>query len=185
MAAADARPKGAIWETGLLRVAAITAIVLVALTLQSTLLAQLTILGVIPQLVLVVVVTVAYLDGDRIGAATGFASGLLVDLLIPQSIVGLTALVYTLVGYGVGVFREYTSSDSVWAPMLAVAVSSVVAEAGYALLAIILGQTWVGVIFTIKVIGLVALYNCLLTPFTFPLVRKVDDRFRPDRVYRW
>jgi hypothetical protein len=37
----------------------------------------------------------------------------------------------------------------------------------------------------VRVAGLVVLYNTLLTPFLFPLTRKIADRFRPERVYRW
>jgi rod shape-determining protein MreD len=120
-----------------------------------------------------------------VGAVTGFFGGLLVDLLIPQSIVGISCLVFTLVAYAVGTFRIYAPSDSVWVPLLAVAMSSVVAEGGYAGLAVILGEPWVSINYTIRIIGLVTLYDCLLTPFTYPLVRKVASRVRPEKVYRW
>jgi len=90
-----------------------------------------------------------------------------------------------LIGYAVGIFRQYAPTESVWTPVLTVALSTAISELGYALLAIILGETWVGLDFTAKVAGLVVLYNTLLTPFTFPLVRRVADRFRPERVYRW
>ncbi|MFN2595473.1 MAG: hypothetical protein ABR579_11365, partial [Actinomycetota bacterium] len=56
---------------GISRVLAIGATVLVALGFQSTLLAKLTILGVIPQLTLVVIVAFAYLDGERVGIVIG------------------------------------------------------------------------------------------------------------------
>jgi rod shape-determining protein MreD len=172
-------------EFGLARAGAIAAVVIVALALQSTLLARMTLLGVIPQLVLVVVVSLAYLEGQRVGLVMGFFGGLLQDLLLFQSILGLTALVYTLIGYSVGVFRQYAPSESVWTPVLCVALATAVVELSYASLAIILGETWVSLDFTTKVAGLVVLYNTLLTPFTFPLVRKVSDRFRPERVHRW
>ncbi|MEA2446953.1 MAG: hypothetical protein QOK47_590, partial [Actinomycetota bacterium] len=41
--------------------------VLLAVAVQSTVLARLTLLGVIPQLILVVVVSLAYTDGPRVG----------------------------------------------------------------------------------------------------------------------
>jgi rod shape-determining protein MreD len=180
------RSHGGMWpDLGLGRVAAIAAILVGAVALQSTVVAQVTLLGVIPQLVLIVVVSLAFTDGPRVGVVTAFAGGLLQDLLLPQSIVGLTALVYVLIAYAVGSFREYSTSDSVWAPVFAVALSSLVAEASYALLSVILGQPWVSFVFTTKVIGLVVLYNTLLTPLLFPLIRRVADRFRPERVYRW
>lgn len=184
-AAKEARTPGAIADLGLGRVLALSALVLLAVALQSTLLARLTLLGVIPQLVLVVVVSLAFLDGPRVGLIVGFAGGLLQDLLLPQSIIGLTALVYTLVGFGVGSLRQFAPGDSVWTPVLAVALASAVAEFSYAILAIILGQPWVSISFTAKVAGLVVLYDTLLTPFAFPVVRRVADRFRPEKVYHW
>lgn len=172
-------------EIGLPRMLAVGAVLVVAVALQSTLLAQVTVLGVIPQVVLVVVVCLAYLDGERVGVVTGFFAGLLQDLLPFPTIIGLTALVYTLVGYAVGNLRQYAPAESVWTPVLAVAVASAVAQLSYAALAIILGEPWVGLGYTARVAGLVVLYNTLLTPFVFPLVRRVADRFRPERVHRW
>ena len=184
---AVARPSrlpGLLGEIGLARVAAIGTVVVIALALQSTLLARLTILGVIPQLVLVAVVCLAFLEGERVGVVVGFAGGLLIDLqLPPSSILGLTALVYTFVAYTVGLVRQFSAGESVWTPVLAVAAASAVAEGSYALLAILLGQEWVSVAMTAKLAGLVILYNTLLTPFVFPLVRRVADRVRPERVF--
>lgn len=182
----DAPASGFLAEIGIARVAAVAALVVVALALQSTVLARLTILGVIPQLVLIVVVSLAYLDGGRVGVVVGFAGGLLQDLLLPpQSILGLTALVYTMIGYSVGMLRQFAPSDSVWMPVLTVAGASAAAELGYSLLSIIMGKAWVSLAYTGKIAGLVVLYNTLLTPFVFPIARKVADRFRPERVYRW
>ena len=182
----EAPAGGVLGEVGLSRLAAVAAVVVVALALQSTLLARLTLLGVIPQLVLVVVVSLAYTDAERVGVVVGFTAGLLQDLLLPpQSILGLTALVYTFVGYAAGALRQFAPPDSVWTPVLAVAVASAVTELSYALLSIIMGRTWVSLAYTAKVAGLVILYNTLLTPFVFPLTRRVAERFRPERVYRW
>jgi rod shape-determining protein MreD len=182
----EAPAGGILAEVGLARVAAVAALTVLALALQSTLLARVTILGVIPQLVLIVVVSLAYTDGERVGTVTGFAGGLLQDLLLPpQSILGLTALIYTFIGYAVGRLRHFAPRDAVWTPVATVTASSAIAEFGYALLSIIMGKAWVSLAYTAKVAGLVILYNTLLTPFLFPFVRRVADRFRPERVYRW
>ncbi|MGH2788681.1 MAG: rod shape-determining protein MreD [Actinomycetota bacterium] len=181
----DIRAPGALSDIGIGRVAAVAALMIVAFALQSTLLTRATILGVVPQVLLVVVVSLAYTDGERVGLVVGFFGGLLQDLLIPESIIGLYALVYTLIGFGVGSFRKYAVGDSVWTPVLVVAAASAAAEMSYATLAIIMGQQWVSLTFTAKVAGLVVLYNTLLTPFIFPAVRRVAERFRPERIYRW
>ena len=143
MAARDERLGGSYGSIGPARLLAVGALTVVSLAIQSTLLARVTILGVIPQIVLVVVASLAYIDGERVGMTAGFFGGLLQDLLLPQSVVGLTALVYTLVGYGVGVFRPFMQSESVWAPVVVVAGASAVAEVSYAILSVIMGQPWV------------------------------------------
>jgi rod shape-determining protein MreD len=179
------RQPGLFAEVGITRVGAVGATMILAFALQTTLLQRFTILSVVPQLVLVVVVSLAYVDGERIGMTVGFFAGLLLDLQLPTGILGLSALVYTLVGYGVGSLRKYGTGESVWLPVVVVAGASAVGEASYALMAIILGQPWVSFERTATSIGLVVLYNTLLTPFVFPLVRRIADRFRPERVYRW
>ena len=169
------------------RILSVAALVVLALAVQSALLVHATVLGVIPQLVLVVVVSLAYADGPRVGVVAGFFGGLLVDSLLPPgAIEGLTAFIYTLVGYGVAYLRQfYVAYDSVWLPVIAVAVATTVAEAGYAILAIILGQPWISLGLTAKRASLVVLYNTLLTPFVFPFVNRISERFRPERVVRW
>lgn len=178
------RRGGILSELGIARPAAVGAILIVALAIQSTVLTRVTLFGVIPQLVLVVVVSLAFLEGEKVGVSVGFAAGLLIDLQLPESILGLTALVYTFIGFGVGMVRYYIPSASVWTPLFGVALASAVAEASYAALAIMMGERWVSIANTAKIAGLVVLYNTLLTPFVYPLVRKVADRVRPERVVR-
>ena len=180
----SARRASVVSELGFARPAAVAGVLIVAIALQSTLLTKVTILGVIPQLAFVVVVSLAYLEGEKAGVVVGFAAGLLVDLLLPLSIVGLTALVYTSIGYLIGTARQITSGESVWVPVFAVALASAVAEFSYAILAIMMGERWVSLGYTAKVAGLVALYNTLLTPFVFPVVKKIADKVRPERVVR-
>ncbi len=182
--AGEARMAGPIAEIGAGRIAAFAAMIVFAIAVQSTVLPQLTLLGVIPQVALVVVVSLAYLDGERVGVVTGFAAGLLQDFLLPGSILGLTALVYTVLAYTVAFLRQYVGEESVWSPVIAVAAASAAAEASYAALAIIFGQEWVNLEYTLRAIGLVVLYNTLLTPFIFPLVRRIAARLRPEKVYR-
>lgn len=176
--------RGILSELGIARPAALTAVLIAAVTLQSTVLTKVTVLGVIPQLLFVVVVSIALLEGESMGVAVGFLGGLIQDLLLPESIIGLTALLYTFVGYGVGMIRYYLPSQSVWTPVFIVTLASTIAEFGYASLAIIMGQNWVSISYTAKIAGLVILYNTLLTPFVFPVVRNVADRVRPERVVR-
>ena len=183
----EVKRPGLLAEIGIARVAAVSALLIVGFALQTTVLTRATLLGVIPQVLLVVILSLAFTDGERVGVVAGFFGGLLIDLRLedPSALMGLTALIYTIVGYGVGSVRRFTTSESVWMPVFVVAIASAIVEASYAGLSIILGQQWVSLAFTAKAAGLVVLYNTLLTPFIFPVVRRVAERFRPERVYRW
>ncbi len=61
--------------------------------------------GAYVDLVPLVVAAVAIYAGSISGAAMGFATGLLLDLLVGQTM-GASSLVLTAVGYGVGRYRE-------------------------------------------------------------------------------
>lgn len=157
----------------------IAGILVGCVTLQSTLLTDATLFGVTPQLLLLAVICLAYLEGPGVAAVVGFSGGLLLDLLLPGSILGLSALVYTLVAYTVADLRGFVRRDSVWMPVLAVGLASAAAEGGYALLAVLLGEAWVSLVDTSRIVGLVVVYNILLTPFVFPIFERMVERFRP------
>jgi rod shape-determining protein MreD len=81
------------------------ALLLVALVLQVSTLNQLPILGGYFDVVVLVVAAVAYYGGSVAGSSTGFAAGLMLDLLTGATM-GASSLVLTAVGYGVGRYRE-------------------------------------------------------------------------------
>jgi len=80
-------------------------IVLVAVILQLSGLGPHRIFGAQPDLVPLVVAAVAIYAGSVAGAATGFGAGFLLDLAVGGTM-GISSLVLTAVGYGVGRYRE-------------------------------------------------------------------------------
>ena len=96
----------------------------VAVLLQSTLLARLTIRGVKLDLALVILVFVALRRGSMTGQVGGFLSGLLADAL-SLSPLGFQALLRTLLGHLYGRFQGIVSLDPVLLPMAAVVVATV------------------------------------------------------------
>ena len=62
--------------------------------------------GVVPDVVLLFVTLVALKRGRLAGAVAGFSAGLAMDLLTNPAMFGVNALVKTLVGYVVGLFRS-------------------------------------------------------------------------------
>src|ERR671922_3032628 len=102
------------------RVISWTVVVLTALVLQSTLFSNVTLAGVKPELVYLVTIVLAFLEGPSSGAVAGFAGGMAQDFLLNQP-KGITALTLTLVGYAVGMIRQFITTPSPFLPILLVA----------------------------------------------------------------
>lgn len=80
-------------------------LLLLAVVLQLSGFSSIAILGGHIDLVVLVVAAVAYYAGSVTACATGFAAGFLLDLASGATM-GVSSLVLTAVGYGVGRFRE-------------------------------------------------------------------------------
>jgi rod shape-determining protein MreD len=166
------------------RVLAWIAIVVTALLLQSTVFAQIKLAGAKPELLYLVTIVLAMLEGPSSGAIGGFSAGMAQDFLLNQP-KGITALTLTLVGYVVGTVRHYITTPSPALPTLLVGAGTAAGILFYGLVSFLLGQLPVGFLFLLRVAFLSAIYNALLTPLLFPLLRRVAEHSRRQKVYRW
>lgn len=80
-------------------------LLLAATVLQTAVLTQFSPLGVVPDLMPALVACVGLLAGATIGASFGFAVGVAIDLILVQTL-GISALLFTTVGYLAGRLRE-------------------------------------------------------------------------------
>ncbi len=105
---------------------------------QIGVVSEVPVLGVNVDLSPLVVAFVGLLCGSMLGAATGFAVGLLVDLTLVQTL-GVTSLIFTLVGYWSGRLRELRDPQAALTPLLVGASASAVSLVGYSLMEFLLG----------------------------------------------
>jgi rod shape-determining protein MreD len=160
-----------------------TVVVLTALVLQSTLFSQVTLAGVKPELVYLVTIVLAFLEGPASGAVAGFSGGMAQDFLLNQP-KGITALTLTLVGYAVGMIRQYIVTPSPLLPVALVGGATIAGVLFYGAVAFLLGVT-VGTSYLFKVALLAGVYNAVLTPILFPVLRRVAESSRARKVFRW
>lgn len=79
-------------------------LIVTAVIVQLTLLSRLGLPGATPDLVVVTVVAIALALGPTQGAVAGFVAGVLVDLAPPgDSLLGVNAIVYVVIGYVTGI----------------------------------------------------------------------------------
>ena len=105
----------------MIRIAVIFLELILCFIMQSTVMPAISLAGVVPDLLLIVIITVAYTRGRIAGMFTGFAAGLLTDVCFHE-IVGVCALLYLCIGYVAGYSQKiYDERDYVF-PMLMTAV---------------------------------------------------------------
>ena len=165
------------------RVVALVVVTFTAILLQTTVFAQMRLLGVKPELLYLVTVVIAVLEGPRDAMLFGFFAGLAEDFFLNQP-KGITALTLTLLGYTVGLARQYIVSPSPLVPTIVVAIGTALGVAFYEIVTFLLGQFEAGITYAVKVALLTALYNAVLTPILAPLLRRIVEGSRPRRVVR-
>ena len=141
-----------------------------ALVIQASLLADLRLFDVSAELMMLLPICAGVLAGPDRGAIVGFASGIALDLLLSTPF-GMSALAYTLVGYFAGLVQGTILRAAWWIPVLTAAGASAAGVVVYALVASGVGQSGLinGRLWTI--VGVVALFNGVLSAALLPLVR--------------
>jgi rod shape-determining protein MreD len=105
---------------------------------QTGVVSEVPLLGVNADLSPLLVAFVGLLCGSMLGALTGFAVGLLVDLALVQTL-GVSSLIFTLIGYWAGRLRELRDPHAALTPLLVGAAASAASMVGYSLMEFLLG----------------------------------------------
>jgi rod shape-determining protein MreD len=154
-----------------------------AAVLQTTVLSRIPFPRATPDLVLLVIVGVALVLGPGSGAITGFAGGLLLDVLPPaDSAVGRWALVLCVVGYLAGRASDAVEGSALL-PLLVVAGCSALVILAYAAVGIVIGDGAVPVRAVVATLPAAVIYDVLLGAFVVPLVMKLTRRLVPTTTY--
>jgi rod shape-determining protein MreD len=110
-----------------------------AVVVQVTIVGSIGIFGGSPDLLLVTLVAVALMNGAVFGAVSGFWAGLLLDVALLDTL-GFSSLLLTLLGFWIGRYGETTGRGRAHAPLLSVAVATVLYAVGGLVLHFMLGD---------------------------------------------
>jgi rod shape-determining protein MreD len=143
---------------------------LLAVVLHTAVLPQLRLFGVAADVLLLLAIAAAIAGGPERGAAVGFGCGLLADCFL-QTPFGLSALVFALVAYGVGIFQTGVLHATWWITPLTAAVASIVGVMGYVSLGVVVGQDQLWSARAFEVAGIVAVLHALLAPLAVRAMR--------------
>jgi rod shape-determining protein MreD len=135
---------------------------------QTNLLQFMAIGGALPDLALILLIYYSHYNGSFPGEIVGFITGMAFDALSAAPL-GFHALIYTTVGYLVGISRQRVVMDPIFIPVVLVAVLTLLkAFIGFILLAVFPVEAGFAGVISPR-IALEIGYNAVLTPLLFAL----------------
>jgi rod shape-determining protein MreD len=165
------------------RILMVALLLATASVLQTVVLTRIPFPQATPDLVLLVVVALAMVQGPNGGAVVGFAGGLLIDVVPPaDGAVGRWALVLCLVGWFAGRASDAVEGSALL-PLLVVVGSAISALVGYAIVGWLIGDVRVTASAVLRSMPPAVLYDVLFSPFVVPLVMALARRFQVSTTY--
>jgi rod shape-determining protein MreD len=157
--------------------------------IQEAAISQISIFGTSADLTPLVVMSVGLLAGSVPGAIMGFAVGLLVDMVLVQTL-GVTSLLYIAIGYGAGRLRELRDPGHGLVPMGLGAAATAISGLGMAVIQFLLGVQSPVSTLLLQQIFITVLVNTLIALPVYAVVRRLmapvlpeDPRRRRRRAY--
>jgi rod shape-determining protein MreD len=161
----------------------------VVVIVQLAAVSQVRILGATADLTPLVVMSVGLLAGAVPGAIFGFSTGLFSDTALLQTL-GVSSLLYLIIGYGSGRIRELRDPSHGLTPVALGAAATAIATIGFAFMTFLLGIDATVSVLVLKEAVLTILVNALLALPVYALVRRFllpalpeDPRRRRRRAY--
>ena len=165
------------------------ALAFATVVIQEVAVSQISIFGVSADLTSLVVMSVGLLAGSVAGAIMGFGTGLLVDLVLVQTL-GVTSLLFIAIGYWSGRLRELRDPAHALVPLALGAAATAFAGLGMAVMQFLLGVESPVSVLLLQQIIITVLVNSLIALPVYALVRRVlnpvlpeDPRRRRRRAY--
>jgi rod shape-determining protein MreD len=144
----------------------------VAVVLQTAIVSAVEPFGGSADLVLVTLTVAALLRGAIFGALAGFYAGFLLDAANLETL-GLSSLLLTLAGYWIGRYGETTGRDRAHAPVLAIAVVTVLYAFGSLAMHYLLGDPVSARSGLVDALPAQILLNLVLTIPVYALCRRI------------
>jgi rod shape-determining protein MreD len=157
----------------------LVALAFLAVVVQDAAVSQISIFGVTADLGPLVVMSVGLLCGSLPGAIFGFATGLFVDTALYQTL-GVTSLLYIVVGYWSGRLLELRDPAHGLVPLALGAAATAFTGLGMAVIQFSLGVKSPVSLLLLQQIFLQVLVNTLIALPVYALVRRVIHPALPD-----
>lgn len=147
--------------------------------IQEAAISQVSLFGISADITPLMVMSVGLLAGSLTGAVMGFATGLLVDTVLVQTL-GITSLLYIAIGYWAGRLRELRDPAHGLVPLAAGAAATAVAGIGMTLIQFLLGVDAPVSLLLLQQLLVTILVNTLISLPVYAFVRRIVQPALPD-----
>ncbi len=152
----------------MIRYARLTLFLIAIVLIQTTVMPYLRILDVVPELALVATIAIAYREGPETGAGFGFVAGFATDLFIDTPL-GLSALVFTLTGYLIGVVQGAMARTAWWVPPVLGGLGGLVSGLLFVGIGTLVGQEQLWALRSLRIVAISACYDAVVAFIVFPV----------------
>jgi rod shape-determining protein MreD len=159
--------------------ARIAALAVVVVFFQIGVVSEVPVFGVSVDLSPLLVAFVGLLCGSMVGAVSGFAVGLLVDLALVQTL-GVSSLIFTVIGYWSGRLRELRDPQAALTPLLVGAAAAAASMIGYSLVEFLLGVDAPVSLELVRQIVLGVVVDTIVALPMWAIVRRILEGALPD-----
>lgn len=153
--------------------------------LQSNFFNWFTIAGIKPNLFIIFTLFISLFAGVKIGTAYGIFFGLFLDIVIGRSL-GVSGIMYGIVGLLGGYFDKNFSKDSRITIMLMVIGTTLLYEIGNYIISIMQLSIQIEILSFIKILLIEVIYNVILTIILYSIIQKVgykiEDIFKGQKI---
>ncbi len=155
------------------RTAAYLLLILGAFFLQNNVFAASSLIHTVPNIMLILVFSFGFIRGSTEGMLIGFGCGLLADVFF-NDILGFSALIYTVLGYGIGLLGRLYYTEFVDMPLMLCLFSDLAYHIGTFIFAFLIkGQSHFG-IYLRQIILPELFYTAVMALLLYPLNRKLE-----------
>lgn len=155
--------------------------VITLFVLQGTLFRALDFGNTVPNLLIIITVSVSLMRGDKAGLLTGFFAGLLLDIFTGPTI-GIYALIYMYIGYANGGLSKIFFPEDIKLPLIMVVLSDFIyGVCVYTLLFLLRGKTDFSFYFKNVIIPEI-IYTIIITLMLYPIILFVNKKLREEEI---
>ena len=147
--------------------------------LQTTVFRHLPLGGVVPNILIMITAASGLMYGRKLGMFSGFVGGLMIDAMF-NSVIGLTILIYSFIGYVNGMLNKLYFKERLYIPVITIVLSDLAYGVLYNVCRFMLRGRMDFMFYLMHVMIPEAVYTLIIGVPIYLLMRQIKEHFKPE-----